>query len=221
VTAAHLKNNFFFIGAIVGLVVVAITAGSSRVSRSRFTVCPFPQALMTSEVLEPSNAAGGGERPQSRRQKSYSKRTDRKGRALTLAQEIKRLQEREEFAEFKGELEKAIRRVRFTGNRSESSDRNLVVDVLETCDRMGVGASVADIVADTTLEKPAVQTILDELVMSDVVEMYERPEKKRGPKVMLYKLLRGKRADVANSPAARALPRSEDFEAPAGLRRVA
>jgi hypothetical protein len=174
---------------------------------------------MSSEINDPSNALGETA-PPSRRQKAYSKRADRKGVALTLAQEIKRLQERPEFAEFRADLETAIRRVRFSGGRTPTSDRDLVLASLEESDRMNVAATLADIIGDTTLERKAVKEILDEFVMSDLVEMYERPEQKRGPKVMLYKLLRGPRADVAHSPAFARMKRSTDF-ADEGERRTA
>lgn len=168
---------------------------------------------MNSSKTDTTAQDAGEKKPLSRRHGQYSKRTDRKGRALTLAQEIKALQARPEFSDFRGDLEQAIRRVRFTGGRSAKTDRELVLASLEEHERMGIGAPIADIINDTTLTKPEVKAVLDELVMKDIVEMYERPDEKRGPKVMLYKLLRGSRADVANSPAFARMPRSEDFPA--------
>lgn len=124
----------------------------------------------------------------SRRMAQYAKGKDRKSRGLTLAQAIKALQDRPEFEDFAGDLERAIRSVRKQGNRTAASDRDAVFEALTEADRMGVALTTDDAASDTGFTKKETRAILDELVMLDLVEMYERESNRRGPKVMVFKL---------------------------------
>jgi hypothetical protein len=130
-----------------------------------------------------------GTRARSRRLKQYARGTDARSRSLTLAQELKALQERPEFAEFADKLEAAMRDIRAEGRRTADSDKRAVLASLTEADRMGVAVSVDDVCDDTGFSKSDVRAILDEMTMRDLVAMYER-EGKRGPRVMLFRLRR-------------------------------
>lgn len=128
---------------------------------------------------------GAGVEQMSRRHKKYARGTTRQDKALDLAQRLLVLQRDERFTEFKDDLESAIRRVRFQGGRTETSDRDLILSALETgC------AEIDEFVDETELSEKDVRAALDWMVNNDLVEMRERgrSEGARGAARIIYVL---------------------------------
>jgi hypothetical protein len=113
------------------------------------------------------NTAGGAQL--SRRHAKYAKGNSRQDKALDLAQHLLNLQANDRFAEFKDDIEAAIRRVRFQGRRTGQSDRDLILSAAEQgC------AEFDEFVEETGIPAKDVRAILDEFVMNDLFEMRER-----------------------------------------------
>lgn len=127
-----------------------------------------------------------------RRERKDERRTERERQALTLAQELLLLADREEFAPWRGDLNALVSHVRKSGKRTPDRDTKAVTEALGNPFNRH-GATVKDLEQDTEIPAAELQRILDGMISIETVRRFpkEVPTIARGRTIWLY-ILTGK-----------------------------